>query len=99
MTQNPVPPGEIPNVPQPAPGPTILAPGVFPPPPPPPTQTPLSQPPSPPPQATPTLRPGEIALTTAARFGREAPQITTGLHWRIYPDRPDAIGVFRMRRE
>ena len=41
MTQgqaNPVPPADIPNVPQPAPGPTILAPGVFPPPPLPPPQ-------------------------------------------------------------
>ena len=98
LSPNPVPPADIPNVPQPAPGPTILAPGVFPPPLPP-TQAPLSQPPAPPPQAGPTLRPGEIALATVARFGRDAPQITSGLHWRIYPDRPDQGGAFRVIKE
>jgi len=92
--QNPIPPADIPNVPQPAPGPTIIAPGVFPPPP-----TPLVQPPSPPIQAGPTLRPGEVVLSAVARFGREAPQITSGLHWRIYPDRPDANGAFRIVKE
>jgi hypothetical protein len=99
MTQgqaNPVPPADIPNVPQSAPGPTILAPGVFPPPLPP---VPLSQPPSVAPQAAPALRPGEIALATAARFGRDAPQITSGLHWRVYADKPDQNGVFRVIKE
>ncbi len=99
MTQgqaNPVPPADIPNVPQPAPGPTILAPGVFPPPLPP---VPLSQTPSAPQQAVPTLRPGEIALATAARFGRDAPQITSGLHWRVYSDKPDQNGAFRVIKE
>ena len=102
MTQgqaNPVPPADIPNVPQPAPGPTILAPGVFPPPLPPPGTTPLSQPPSAPQQAAPTLRPGEIALAAAARFGHNAPQITSGLHWRIYADKPDQSGAFRVIKE
>jgi hypothetical protein len=92
---NPVPPADIPNVPQPPPGPTILAPGVFPPPPP----APLMQPPAPPPQAGPALRPGEIALTAMARFGRDAPQITSGLHWRVYADRPDQSGAFRIVKE
>ena len=92
---NPVPPADIPNVPQPAPGPTILAPGVFPPP----LPTPLTQPPSPPQQAAPTLRPGEMALATMARFGRDAPQITSGLHWRVYADKPDQSGAFRVIKE
>jgi hypothetical protein len=35
----------------------------------------------------------------SARFGREPPNIGGGLHWRIYPDKPDANGVFRMLRE
>jgi hypothetical protein len=97
MTQGqsaPIPPGEIPNVPQPAPGPTIIAPGVFPPPPPP----PLAQPPAPPAQA-PALRAGEVRLSVMARFGANAPQITSGLHWRVYPDRPDANGAFRVLKE
>jgi hypothetical protein len=92
---NPVPPADIPNVPQPAPGPTILAPGVFPPP----LPTPLTQPPSPLQQAAPTLRPGEMALATMARFGRDAPQITSGLHWRVYADKPDQSGAFRVIKE
>jgi hypothetical protein len=92
---NPVPPADIPNVPQPAPGPTILAPGVFPPP----LPTPLTQPPSPPQQAAPTLRPGEMALAAIARFGRDAPQITSGLHWRVYADKPDQSGAFRVIKE
>ena len=95
---NPVPPADIPNVPQQAPGPTIIAPGVFPPPPPQ-NPVPLALPPSQPPQAGPTLRPGEIALAAVARFGRDAPQITSGLHWRIYPDRPDQGGAFRIIKE
>jgi hypothetical protein len=98
-SQNPVPPADIPNVPQLPPGPTILAPGVFPPPPPP-AQAPLSQPPSAPaPQAGQTLRPGEIALAAMARFGRDAPQITAGLHWRVYPDKPDQYGAFKLIKE
>ncbi len=96
--QNPIPPAEIPNVPPQPPGPTILAPGVFPPPPPP-VQAPLSQPPGPAPQAGPSMRPGEIALAAVARFGRDAPQITSGLHWRVYPDKPDQYGGFRMIKE
>jgi len=94
---NPVPPADIPNVPQLPPGPTILAPGVFPPPPP--TQAPLALPPSPPQQATPNLRPGEMALAAVARFGRDAPQITSGLHWRVYADKPDPNGAFRVLKE
>ena len=42
---------------------------------------------------------GQVALMVSARFGRDPPNITGGLHWRIYPDKPDANGVFRMLRE
>src|SRR5215470_4578331 len=34
-----------------------------------------------------------------ARFPKETPNIGGGLHWRVYPDRPDATGAFRMLRE
>src|SRR5688572_16695088 len=42
---------------------------------------------------------GQVALMVSARFGRDPPNITGGLHWRVYPDRPDSSGVFRMLRE
>jgi hypothetical protein len=88
----PIPPADIPNVPSPPPGPTIITPGsVFPPPP-----LPM---PSPPHQAAPNLRPGELALAAVARFGRDAPQITSGLHWRVFADRPDQAGAFRIVKE
>jgi hypothetical protein len=42
---------------------------------------------------------GQVALMVSARFGRDPPAITGGLHWRVYADRPDANGVFRMLKE
>ena len=42
---------------------------------------------------------GQVALMVSARFGKETPAITGGLHWRVYPDKPDSTGVFRMLRE
>src|SRR5687768_4063840 len=65
----PVPPADLPNVPSPPPGPTIITPGsVFPPPPSPPAASPSQQ-------AAPSLRPGELALAAVARFNRDAPPI------------------------
>ena len=98
----PVPPADIPNVPPP-PGPTIITPGggIFPPVQQP-TERPLTLPPNPPAQAAPAgpnLRPGEMALSTTARFSRDTPPITSGLHWRIYPDKPDQSGAFRVVKE
>jgi hypothetical protein len=101
--QNMVPPG-APGVlaPPPAPGvapadPLVLAPA-----------RPVALPPAAPlPQApTATVTPtvpmvpaGQVALMVSARFGRDPPAITGGLHWRVYADRPDANGVFRMLKE
>jgi hypothetical protein len=42
---------------------------------------------------------GVAALTVSARFGRDAPAITSGLHWRVYADKPDHTGAFRLFRE
>jgi len=39
-----------------------------------------------------------VALAVSARFGRDLPVITGGLHWRIYPARPDQ-GAFRPVKE
>ena len=102
----PVPPGLIPNVV----GPTILAPGGGLPSSPPATTQPLmlpsSAPPSQPvpqtapaPQAGPSLRPGEGVLNLSARFGRDAPVITGGLQWRVYSEKPDQTGGFRLIKE
>lgn len=101
----PIPPGLIPNVPgggapTPAtPGPTLVAPGggIAPAP----TTQPLMLPSSPPAavQAAPTMRPGEGLLSVSARFGKDAPAITGGLHWRVYADKPDQSGVFRLIKE
>jgi hypothetical protein len=52
----------------------------------------------PPPQSMPNLRAGEVALLLSARFRADMP-ITSGLHWRIYADRPDQTGVYRLLKE
>jgi len=49
--------------------------------------------------AVPMVPAGQVALMVNARFGRDPPNIAAGLHWRIYPDKPDGSGVFRMLRE
>jgi len=64
-----------------------------------PQSVPLNAPQALPAAPAPTTRSGEGALQAIARFGRESPVITGGLHWRIYADRPDSSGVFRMLRE
>jgi hypothetical protein len=50
-------------------------------------------------QPVPALRPGEGAILPTARFGRDAPVITGGLHWRVYADKPDQSGGFRLLKE
>jgi hypothetical protein len=42
---------------------------------------------------------GQIALAVSARFGRDLPPIGSGLHWRVYPGRPDSNGGFRLLKE
>jgi hypothetical protein len=61
-------------------------------------QPPLAAPAAVTPQA-PMVPAGQVALMVSARFGRDPPGITGGLHWRVYPDRPDSNGVFRLVRE
>jgi len=97
----PVPPGLVPDVP--SGGAISLAPpsgaGSAPS-----LPTPLTQPPVAavtPPAGTPLVPPaasqGVLALT--ARFGADQPAINSGLIWRVYSDRPDATGVFKLIRE
>jgi len=75
----------------------------------PPVAQPASLPPPPAPaapaptaQAVPTVPmvpAGQVALMVSARFGRDPPNIAAGLHWRIYADKPDQNGVFRLLKE
>src|SRR6266700_174290 len=57
--------------------------------------------PAPPPAAQSSLvvPPGQVALMVSARFGRDPPAIPGALHWRVYADKPDANGVFRVIKE
>lgn len=41
---------------------------------------------------------GQVILTLAARFGRDMP-ISGAVDWRIFADKPDAAGVFRLVKE
>jgi hypothetical protein len=100
----PIPPALIPNVPAPA-SPTPITPpaagasltapggGVASPPPaaaaPPVTVAP----------AAPMVPPGQVALAASARFGRDPPAITGGLLWRVYSEKPDQHGAFKLLRE
>jgi hypothetical protein len=50
-------------------------------------------------QGAPAIPAGQVPLMLAARFGPEPPGITAGLLWRIYSDKPDQNGVFRLIKE
>jgi hypothetical protein len=43
--------------------------------------------------------PTGVTLAVSARFGREPPAINGGLLWRVYPDKPDPGGTFRVIKE
>jgi hypothetical protein len=85
------PPKDVPSVP-PAPAQTLIPPSgnVAPPA----AKGPLLQPPAtnlgaqahaaPSAPVAPTVPPGQGALAVSARFGRDLPAITGGLHWRVY---------------
>jgi hypothetical protein len=40
-----------------------------------------------------------VQLAVSARYGPNLPAISHGLHWRIYPVKPDRIGAFRPLKE
>lgn len=61
------------------------------------TQPPVTLP-SPPP-GTALAAPAQVSLSLAARYGRDMPPISGALDWRIYADKPDAQGAFRLVRE
>jgi hypothetical protein len=43
--------------------------------------------------------PGQGVLSLTARYGKDLPAINGGLVWRIFSDRPDETGTFKMIRE
>jgi hypothetical protein len=42
---------------------------------------------------------GKVALELGARFGKDAPPISSGLTWRVYNARPDAAGAYQLVKE
>jgi hypothetical protein len=64
-----------------------------------PLQAPLSPPPSGAVQPPANMHSGEGAVYASARFGAEGGVISSGLQWRVYADKPDATGVFRLIKE
>ncbi len=52
-----------------------------------------------PPQAVPMIPAGQVALSVAARYARDAPQINGGLVWRVYAAKADSTGVLRLLKE
>lgn len=98
----PVPPANIPDVPSgpaislappsgPAASPALPAPLL---------QPPIANvaPPAPSPVQTPAM-PAQGTLALSARYGKDLPPINGGLVWRVYSDRPDESGAFRLLRE
>jgi hypothetical protein len=51
------------------------------------------------PQIPSNLKAGEGVIVAHARYSREAGVINGGLHWRVYSDKPDQNGIFRMVKE
>lgn len=56
-------------------------------------------PPLPQPQLPSNLKAGEGVIVAQARYSRETGLINGGLHWRVYSDKPDQNGIFRILKE
>jgi len=42
---------------------------------------------------------GQAVLSLTARYGKDMPVIANGLVWRVFSDRPDETGIFKLIRE
>ena len=62
-------------------------------------QSPFSMPPGPAPQPPANLKAGDGAILATARYAGDGAVINGGLHWRVYADKPDQGGVFRLLKE
>jgi hypothetical protein len=50
-------------------------------------------------QTMPAVPAGRVALTVAARYGKDAAAISGGLIWRVYAAKPDPTGIFPLIKE
>ena len=81
-------PASMPNLP-----PTLTQPSL--------TQPSLMQPAAVPPAAAPAApsAPAQAVLALTARYGKDLPVINNGLVWRVFTDKPDDTGTFKLVRE
>ena len=77
-------PGAGPNLPAPLIQPTLTQPSIA------------NTPPAVPPGASPV---GQAVLSLTAKYGKDLPVITNGLVWRVFADKPDENGTFKLIRE
>jgi hypothetical protein len=78
-------PAAIPSLPAPLTQPSIVQPSLA------------VVPPVPPPPGASTA--GQAVLSLTARYGKDLPVINSGLVWRVFSDRPDETGTFKLIRE
>ncbi|XIA67925.1 hypothetical protein ACFIOY_32745 [Bradyrhizobium sp. TZ2] len=77
--------GAIPTFPAPLTQPTIVQPSI------------VAVPPVVPPPGASTA--GQAVLSLTARYGKDLPVINSGLVWRVFTDKPDDTGTFKLIRE
>jgi hypothetical protein len=77
--------GAIPSLPAPLTQPTIVQPSIA------------TVPPVVPPSGASTA--GQAVLSLTARYGKDLPVINSGLVWRVFADKPDDTGTFKLIRE
>ena len=78
-------PGSVPSLPAPLTQPTIVQPSIA------------TVPPVVPPPGASTA--GQAVLSLTARYGKDLPFINNGLVWRVFADKPDDTGTFKLIRE
>jgi hypothetical protein len=78
-------PASVPNMPAPLTQPSLSQPSIV----------------ALPPVAAPSnaAAPSQAVLSLTARFGKDLPVINSGLVWRVFTDRPDDTGTFKLVRE
>jgi hypothetical protein len=77
--------GTIPTLPAPVTQPTIVPPSIA-------TIPPATPPPG-------AAAPNQGVLSLTARYGKDMPVINGGLVWRVFADKPDDTGTFKLIRE
>ena len=78
-------PGSIPTMPAPLTQPAIVQPAITPAP-------PVTSPPG-------ASAAGQAVLSLTARYAKDGPTIANGLVWRVFADKPDETGTFKLIRE